>query len=113
MSLFSKKGSTTLKPKPLTFSLPPGAILVPVVSEKSTRLQTMGQYLFSVIGKVNKIETKKAVESIFGVRVVGVNSIGLPGKVVRRGRVTGRRRARRHLVVRLAPGESIDFSKTL
>lgn len=117
MALFSKKSSTrsgpATKPKALSFRLPPGAILVPVVSEKATRLQQQGQYMFSVVGSVSKIQAKKAVESSFGVRVLGVNSIGLPGKVVRRGRQVGQRKARRHLLVRLAPGESIDLNKTL
>jgi large subunit ribosomal protein L23 len=69
--------------------------------------------MFKVVGIVSKIEAKKAVESTFGVRVIGVNSLGLPGKVVRRGRQVGQRQSRRHLIVRVAKGESIDLGKTL
>ena len=120
MALFSKTGkkreSATKelsKPKALTYQLKPGTVLVPVVSEKATRLQQQGQYMFKVVGRVTKVEAKKAVESAFGVRVLGVNSLGLPGKVVRRGRKSGQRSGRRHLVVRVAKGESIDLGKSL
>lgn len=117
MALFGKKeksqrGAAT-KPKALSFKLPKDVNLVPVVSEKATRLQQSGQYMFSVSGYISKVEVKKAVESNWGVKVLGVNSAGLPGKVVRRGREVGQRKARRHLIVRLAPGESIDLNKTL
>jgi len=117
MALFNKKrilaGKEIAKPKAVTYQLKPGAALIPVVSEKASRLQQQGQYMFKALGHVNKIEAKKAVEATFGVRVLGVNSIGLPGKVVRRGRQAGQRSARRHLVVRVASGQSIDLGKTL
>ena len=117
MALFGKNKSNRSavvgKPKSLAFTLKPGVVAVPVVSEKASRLQQQGQYMFAVVGSISKVEIKKAVESAWGVRVLGVNSIGLPGKVVRRGRQTGQRKARRHLVVRLAPGQSIDLNKTL
>lgn len=117
MALFGKKEKTRTraftKPKALSFKLSNQVILVPVVSEKATRLQQQGQYMFSVNGYTTKVDVKKAVESNWGVNVVGVNSVGLPGKVVRRGRQVGQRKARRHLIVRLAPGQSIDLNKTL
>ena len=117
MALFNKKTSahsqTVSKPKSLTYCLRPGSVLVPVVSEKATSLQQLGQYMFKVVGRVSKIEAKKAIESAFGVRVLGVNSLGLPGKVVRRGRQIGQRQARRHLVVRVARGQAIDLGKSL
>ncbi len=118
MALFGKKNSKPSsgvmgKPKNLSFKLKTGVALVPIVSEKSTRLQQSGQYMFKALGVISKIEVKKAIESAYGVRVLGVNSLGLPGKVVRRGRQVGKRKARRHLIVRLAPGETIDTAKVL
>ena len=124
MALFNKKSASRPaakaktrpargKPQAINYSLPRGALLIPVVSEKATRLQQLGQYMFSLVGRVSKVQAKKAIESTFGVRVVGVNSLALPGKVVRRGREVGQRQARRHLVVKVAEGESIDLGKTL
>ena len=117
MALFAKKkldrNTPVGKPKAIAFKLKSGVVAVPVVSEKASRLQQQGQYTFNIVGNISKVEIKKAVESAWGVRVLGVNSIGLPGKIVRRGRQVGQRKARRHLVVRLARGESIDLSKTL
>lgn len=119
MALFGKKQSVSspsaglTKPKPTSVNLPSGAVLVPVVSEKSTRLQQQGQYMFLVRGHIGKVEIKKAVESTWGVKVVGINSLNLPGKVVRRGRQVGRRIVRRHIIVRLSKGQSIDLNKTL
>lgn len=116
MAIFGKKSAvakTISKPKSLTYNLRSGSVLVPVTSEKATRLQQVGQYMFSVMGRVNKVEAKKAIESRYGVRVLGVNSLGLPGKVVRRGRSSGSRKARRHLIIRLARGETIDLNKSV
>jgi large subunit ribosomal protein L23 len=108
-----KKHSGDTKAKSLTYSLKPGVLLIPVVSEKATRLQQQGQYMFSLVGYLSKVEAKKAVESAYGVKVTGVNSVGLPGKVVRRGRESGQRKSRRHLIVRVAAGETIDLGKSL
>lgn len=117
MAIFNKKNSVkskvASKPKTLSYRLASGAALIPVISEKATRLQQIGQYMFSVVGNVTKVEIKKAVESVFGVKVIGVNSVGLPGKIVMRGRSSGQRKARRHLIVRVLPGQSIDLGKSL
>lgn len=87
------------------------APFVPLVSEKSTRLQALGQYTFSVPLGVSKVTVKKVIESTYKVRVVGVNSTRLPRKTVRRGRSVGHTRVRRHLIVRLAPGQSLELTK--
>ena len=83
--------------------------LWPVVSEKATRLQALGQYMFKVQPGVSKIMIKKAVEVNYHVQVVGVNSVRLPRKTLRRGRKLGRTRIRRHMIVRLAKGQTINL----
>jgi len=111
MAIFNKKTAenivtkTNLKVKPIE--------LVPIVSEKSSRLQPMGQYSFEVARGVSKIEVKKFIEASYGVRVIGVNSVHLPGKIVRRGRSSGRTSVRRHIIVRLAKGQSLNLSSTV
>ena len=84
-----------------------GVALVPLVSEKSSRLQPQGQYTFVVGPTVTKVELKKMVERTYNVRVAGVNSIRLPRKFVRRGRSQGFTKVRRHMIVRLSPGQSL------
>jgi len=85
MALFAKKKSDRNapvgKPKAIAFKLKSGVVAVPVVSEKASRLQQQGQYTFNIVGNISKVEIKKAVESAWGVRVLGVNSIGLPEKL--------------------------------
>lgn len=87
--------------------------LIPLVSEKSTRLNSLGQYTFIVNAKVSKIEVKKAIERAYGVRVVGVNSVRLPRKNVSRGRVHGTTKVRHHMVVRLAKGQTLQSTKAV
>lgn len=86
----------------------PDVVLKPVVSEKSSQLETLGQYMFAVSPRASKVEVKKAIEVMYGVHVVGVNSVRLPGKTVRRGKITGRTKARRHMIVRLSKGETLS-----
>lgn len=93
-------------------SVVPNILLIPLVSEKASRLQPQGQYTFVVQPGVSKIEVKKAIESAYNVRVVGVNSVHLPRKSIQRGRVRGTTRIRRHMIVRLAPGESLNVAAT-
>ncbi len=81
----------------------------PVVSEKSTQLSENNSLMFEVAMDSDKAEIREAVEALFGVKVVSVNTHIRKGKRVRfRGR-PGRRRDRKHAVVRLAEGHSIDF----
>jgi large subunit ribosomal protein L23 len=87
--------------------------LIPLMSEKSTRLNGLGQYTFIVNAKVSKIEVKKAIERAYGVRVVGVNSVRLPRKNVTRGRVHGTTKIRHHMIVRLAKGQTLQSTKAV
>jgi large subunit ribosomal protein L23 len=89
-------------------------IIRPVDTEK-TRYQAseLGQYSFEVAGAANKIEVKRAVEAVFGVKVAGVNIVNMPAKAPSR---RGRRRvvrtpAWKKAVVTLAQGERIDLSE--
>jgi|GEM_PF-3174766 len=117
MSIFKKHEPKENHPAPpavagMVAVGPIRVLMVPVVSEKSSRLQSQGQYTFAVQPGVGKIEVKKAIESAYGVHVVGVNSIKLPRKTVRRGKTSGRTKIRRHMVVRLKSGESLSLTST-
>lgn len=82
----------------------------PVITEKSTLLSEHNQVTFRVPMDANKIEIRKAVEELFGVKVTAVNTIVTKGKTKRfRGQV-GRRSDVKKAIVTLAEGESIDVT---
>lgn len=88
---------------------PRDVILAPVVSEKSYALIDEGRYTFIVHPSTNKTEIKQAIESIFGVKVVSVNTLNRKGKTKRFGLTYGKRKDTKRAVVTLAEGESIDI----
>lgn len=90
---------------------PRDIIVRPVVSEKSYAAFDANVYTFIVASDANKIEIRKAVESIFNVRVTNVNTINRKGKR-KRNRRTGTWSSRpdeRRAVVSLAEGDRIEI----
>ncbi len=85
-------------------------IVRPIITEKSTVLRDEGQYVFEVNRRANKIEIKKAVESIYGVDVVRVNVMNMPAKFnrIRGRRPTKRRSEWKKAIVTIAPGQRIE-----
>ena len=82
----------------------------PVMTEKTNIQKEMSnQITFEVDKNANRIEIKRAVESIFNVQVAGVQTMQVKGKVKRRGRILGKRRDWKKAIVTLMPGERIDF----
>jgi len=88
---------------------PRDVILAPVVSEKSYALLDEGRYTFVVHPSTNKTEIKEAVQRIFGVQVVSVNTLNRKGKRKRFGATFGTRKDTKRAVVTLAEGERIDI----
>jgi len=85
-------------------------IIRPVVSEKSYGLLDHGVYTFVVAPDANKIEVRQAIEAIFNVKVLKVNTLNRKGKrkLNRRSRTFGKRPDLKRAVVTLAEGETID-----
>lgn len=88
----------------------------PVITEKSMdpvydrEGNQIYKYSFIVPVTVNKIEIKKAVEEVFGVKVAAVNTMNYDGKVKRMGRYEGRRASFKKAVVTLEAGsKTIEF----
>ncbi|MCC6176749.1 MAG: 50S ribosomal protein L23 [Chloroflexi bacterium] len=81
----------------------------PIITEKNTLLNDRGKYCFEVLQTANKIEIKRAVEEVFNVKVVDVNTIKVPGKLRRTGRTSGMTRTWKKAIVTLAPGEQIEL----
>jgi large subunit ribosomal protein L23 len=81
----------------------------PIITEKThTQREAANKITFRVDIKANKIEIRKAVEEIFKVKVLGVNTIRVRGKKKRMGRTEGKRPDWKKAVVTLAPGEKIS-----
>ncbi len=83
-------------------------IIRPIVTEKSVALMQHNKYVFRVAMNANKIEIQKAVEEIFKVRVVGVNTVRVKGKKKRMGRTEGKTSDYKKAIVQLAPGDHIE-----
>ena len=77
------------------------------LSEKSNALSNTGRYVFKISRTANKIEVRKAVEAVYGVRVASVNIIVMAGKQRRYGRTLGRTQDWKKAVVTLKAGEKI------
>ncbi len=85
-------------------------IRAPVVTEKSTQGSEYNQVTFRVSPDATKPQIKRAVEGLFGVKVSGVNTLNMRGKVKRfRGRV-GKRAAYKKAIVTLVEGGTIDIT---
>ncbi len=84
-------------------------IISPVVSEKSYSDAENGKYTFIVATRATKPDIRRAVETIWGVRVKSVNTMKRRGKDVRRRLVKGSRPDKRRAIVTLAPGEKISI----
>lgn len=90
---------------------PRDVILRPIVSEKSYALLDGGVYTFVVAPTANKTEIRHAVESIFNVSVVKVNTLNRKGKRKRNRRLPtfGTRSDTKRAIVTLAAGDRIDL----
>ena len=85
-------------------------IIEPRITEKATsQKEGANQISLRVHPQANKIEIKSAVERLFKTKVVSVQTMNLGGKKRRMGRNMGRRANWKKAIVRLAPGENIEF----
>ena len=88
---------------------PRDVILAPVVSEKSYGLIDNNAYTFVVHPEANKTEIRQAVETIWDVKVLSVNTINRKGKTKRFRFTEGRRADTKRAIVKLREGDKIDL----
>jgi large subunit ribosomal protein L23 len=88
-------------------------IRTPVITEKATMLTERNQVVFRVATDASKPQIKKAVETLFGVKVLGVNTLIQKGKTKRFKGRPGVRSDVKKAYVQLAEGQSIDLTATL
>ena len=87
-----------------------------IVTEKSVKLQERNQYTFKVALNANKIDIRRAVESLFNVHVIKVNVMRMPGKpkwIRRRGSAPRPVEARewKKAIITIEEGQTIDILK--
>ena len=92
-----------------TIADPRDILLAPVISEKSYGLIEEGTYTFLVHPDANKTQIKIAVEQVFNVRVLDVNTLNRQGKRKRTRSGFGRRKDTKRAIVSLAPGDRIEI----
>lgn len=86
------------------------SLIVPRISEKAGKMNAMNKYVFTAWGKTNKIEARKTIESVYGVKVANVNMITVDGKARRFGRRTGVTQKYKKVIVTLTPdSKKIDL----
>lgn len=123
MSIFSKKDKKPKAPAKNESSVTAGSTRAthlqsalfmkqPWVTEKAGDLSALGKYIFIVDRKVNKSEIKKAVESIYNVKVENINIISVKGKAKRLGRSMGKTSSFKKAIVTLKHGQKIDIIPT-
>jgi len=89
-------------------------IIRPVITEKSMNLMSERKYTFIVDKRANKIQIKKAVEDIFGVKVDKVYTMNYKGKPKRMGKYEGKTEAYKKAIVKLTPdSKGIEFFEGL
>jgi large subunit ribosomal protein L23 len=81
----------------------------PSITEKNTQLRTsQNKFVFDVLLKATKPQIKQAVEKLFGVKVLSVNTMVVKGKKKRQGRTMGYRPDWKKAIIKLAAGQTIS-----
>lgn len=89
-------------------------LIKPIITEKANNQQEkLKRYAFKVSKRANKLEIKKAVEDFYGVSVIDVNTLVVPGKnktrYTKAGFIKGVRPSFKKALVTLAEGDTIDL----
>ena len=89
-------------------------IIRPIITEKSMNGAAMKKYTFEVAKNAEKIQIKKAVEELFGVKVEKVNTLNVRGRLRRQGRHQGYTRSWKKAIVKLTEdSKGIEFFEGL
>lgn len=83
-------------------------LVKPLITEKGSDLGALNKYIFEISPKANKIEVARAIKDVYGINPVSVNIMNVQGKIVTRGRYSGRRKNTKKAVVTLPKGKTIQ-----
>lgn len=84
-------------------------LVEPWITEEATRIAELNKYIFIVSSNAEKKQIKKAVEDLYNVQVVSVNTINIPRKKRMRGRTVGWKSGYKKAIVGLKEGDKIEF----
>jgi large subunit ribosomal protein L23 len=84
-------------------------IKYPIVTDKATRLLENNQYSFIVNPKSNKLAIKSAIEDLFDVKVLKINTCNIPKKKKRMGKYIGWKPQFKKAIVTLSEGDTINL----
>jgi large subunit ribosomal protein L23 len=84
-------------------------LLAPVLTEKSSRQESLGKYVFFVSSGTTKVEVAEAIRDLYGVKPTSVRIANVKGKKVRFGRVQGRKKDRKKAIITLKKGDAISI----
>jgi large subunit ribosomal protein L23 len=85
-------------------------ILAPVITEKASAASEVNQVVFKVRRDATKPEIKAAIEKLFGVKVLSVNTLTRKGKTKHFKGIKGRQQDVKKAIVKLAEGDKIDVT---
>lgn len=88
-------------------------LIRPIITEKASFLGMYNQYIFEVAPHSNKIEIKKALQSLYGVKPAKINSLNMRGKSIRYGRHWGQMKNWKKIIVTLKAGDKIDVYESI
>lgn len=86
-------------------------LVEPWVTEAATAAMELNKYVFRVEKKATKFQIKKAIESLYNVKVTAVNTVNIPKKKINYGRTSGWKSGFRKAVVTLKEGDKIELIK--
>nr|SCW23021.1 Ribosomal protein L23 [Nemalion sp. H.1444] len=81
----------------------------PILTDKTTKMLEENQYCFTVQKKASKKEVKRAIENLFGVKVIKVNTLVSPIKKRTVGKYTGQKPVYKKAIVKLRNGDQISL----
>jgi large subunit ribosomal protein L23 len=102
----AKKAEDTAAIKDVYYTV----ITRPIITEKATMLSEQNKVVFKIAPDATKVQVKQAVEALFKVNVVSVNTINVEGKKKAFRNRMGKRDDFKKAIVTLAKGQSIDLS---
>jgi large subunit ribosomal protein L23 len=95
----------TIKTEQIAYKI----LIEPWITEEATRVAELNKYIFKVASEADKRQIREAVEGLYGVKVISVNIINIPGKKRTRGRTTGWKSGYKKAIITLKEGNKIEF----
>lgn len=86
-------------------------LIEPIITEAATAAIESNKYIFKVANDANKLQIKAAVEELYKVKVVSVNTLNVRRKAVNYGRTPGFKAGSKKAIVKLKAGDSIELFK--